>query len=156
MFEKKVKDKKFTYYAAYGSNLNIRQMQFRCPTAEVLGTSVLENYGLRFRGVATVEPSVGESVPLLVWKVTQGDRIALDRYEGWPELYRREGIKVLVDGKPHFATIYIMNEHNRGYGTPSRGYYETIREGYEDAGFDTGVLDNAVKVSEQLSKGREG
>jgi hypothetical protein len=28
-------------YLAYGSNLHIGQMQFRCRTAEVLGTSTL-------------------------------------------------------------------------------------------------------------------
>ncbi|MGN1231560.1 MAG: gamma-glutamylcyclotransferase, partial [Anaerotignum sp.] len=26
------------YYIAYGSNLNVRQMKFRCPTARIVGT----------------------------------------------------------------------------------------------------------------------
>ena len=29
------------YYIAYGSNLNLRQMKMRCPTAKVMGTVVL-------------------------------------------------------------------------------------------------------------------
>ena len=33
-------------YLAYGSNLHIGQMQRRCPTAEVLGTSTLHGYRL--------------------------------------------------------------------------------------------------------------
>ena len=48
-------------YIAYGSNLNLEQMAFRCPTAKVVGKSELKDYELLFRGgrrgaVATVEP----------------------------------------------------------------------------------------------------
>ena len=57
-------------YVAYGSNINIGQMQRRCPDAEVIGKSVLEGYRLLFRGdegnaVATVEPQDGGEVPVL-------------------------------------------------------------------------------------------
>lgn len=34
------------YYLAYGSNLNIAQMQFRCPDATVVGTAVIPDYEL--------------------------------------------------------------------------------------------------------------
>ena len=30
------------------------------------------------------------------------------------------------------------------YDTPSRSYFDTIRQGYEDSGFDTGILRHAV------------
>jgi len=36
--------KKETLYLAYGSNMNQAQMAFRCPTAEVVGTSELKGY----------------------------------------------------------------------------------------------------------------
>ena len=32
------------YYLAYGSNLNVAQMQFRCPDAVVAGTAVIPDY----------------------------------------------------------------------------------------------------------------
>lgn len=38
------------YYLAYGSNLNIRQMALRCPTAKPVGTAVIEDYELLFKG----------------------------------------------------------------------------------------------------------
>ena len=38
------------YYIAYGSNLNVRQMKFRCPTAKVVGTSVIKGYELLYKG----------------------------------------------------------------------------------------------------------
>ena len=55
-------------YIAYGSNLNLEQMAFRCPTAKVVGKSELKDYELLFRGgrrgaVATVEPKAGSTVP---------------------------------------------------------------------------------------------
>ena len=86
-------------YIAYGSNLNLPQMERRCPTAKVVGTSEIKNYELLFRGVATVEPKEGASVPILLWKIETLDEAALDRYEGWPHLYRKEMMDVELEGK---------------------------------------------------------
>ena len=41
------------YYIAYGSNLNVRQMMMRCPTARLIGTSVIKDYRLMFKGSQT-------------------------------------------------------------------------------------------------------
>jgi len=38
------------YYLAYGSNLNLEQMAYRCPTAKPVGVTTLKNYQLLFRG----------------------------------------------------------------------------------------------------------
>ncbi|MGZ7238567.1 gamma-glutamylcyclotransferase family protein, partial [Streptococcus pyogenes] len=66
------------YYIAYGSNLNIRQMRMRCPSARIIGTAVLENYELLFKGsktgaYLTVEKKDGKSVPVGVWEVSPED-----------------------------------------------------------------------------------
>lgn len=37
-------------YVAYGSNLNKDQMQWRCPRAKFVGTGVIEDYELQFKG----------------------------------------------------------------------------------------------------------
>ena len=39
-----------TLYVAYGSNMNVEQMQHRCPTAKVVTSMFLEGYRLRFMG----------------------------------------------------------------------------------------------------------
>lgn len=59
-------------YFAYGSNINLDQMRYRCPDATVYGQAVLDNYDLRFRGsgVATVEPKEGACVYGLLWELT--------------------------------------------------------------------------------------
>ena len=38
------------FYIAYGSNLNLPQMRGRCPGATIVGTAVIENYRLLFKG----------------------------------------------------------------------------------------------------------
>ena len=82
-------------YIAYGSNLDRGQMARRCPTAEVVCSGMLYGHELLFRGsqfgaVATVEPKPGACVPVLVWKIKPSDERALDLYEGFPHLYRKE------------------------------------------------------------------
>jgi gamma-glutamylcyclotransferase (GGCT)/AIG2-like uncharacterized protein YtfP len=145
-------------YAAYGSNLNTAQMAERCPDARQVGTGNVNGMRLVFRGayegaVANVEPSEGESVPMLVWEISPADEAALDRYEGFPYLYRKEDVKVRLSGKSVAAMIYVMNE---GYppGRPSCHYYSVIREGYEEAGFDTDALRQAT-VDSAAIRGNE-
>lgn len=145
------------FYIAYGSNLNLEQMKRRCPTAEVVGTAELTNWRLWFRGgthsaVATIERERGFSVPVLVWKIQPRDELALDRYEGWPFLYRKETLRVTVNGRRVYAMVYIMNEAGHPYGVPSVDYLNIIREGYESAGFDQQTLDDAVKNSKEAAE----
>ena len=59
-------------YAAYGSNINLDQMAFRCPNAKVVGTSEIKDYKLIFRGEgndsswATIELEDNCTVPVLI------------------------------------------------------------------------------------------
>jgi len=143
-------------YIAYCSNLNLEQMARRCPTAEVVGKTQLHNFRLMFRGkgtaVATVEKQEGGKVPVLVWRIQPQDERALDRYEGWPHLYRKETLRITVNGRRVYAMIYIMNEKGHPYGAPSLGYLNTIREGYEGAGFDSSILAKAVRGSKEAAE----
>ena len=107
--------KKETLYLAYGSNMNQAQMAYRCPTAEVVGTSELKGYELLFRGahrgaVATVEPKEGSAVPVLLWKIRKSDEEALDSYEGYPRLYGKQMLQVELDGKEVSAMGYSRRE----------------------------------------------
>jgi len=140
-------------YLAYGSNLNLEQMAYRCPYATVLGAAELSGYKLLFRGdkngaVATVEPTEDGSVPVLLWEITPRDEEALDRYEGYPHFYRKETVTVPLDGRPLEAMVYIMNE-GHPLGIPSEYYLNTILEGYASAGFDRVILGKAVQDSGQ-------
>ena len=134
-------------YLAYGSNLNLKQMAQRCPTAKILGTTTLKDYRLMFKGVfgnahATVEPCKGCDVPVLLWSVTAEDEKRLDRYEGYPHYYYRETVKVKLGRKTVEAMVYIMTE-GKPFNPPSVYYYETIREGYIDNDLPLPKLENA-------------
>jgi hypothetical protein len=145
-----------TLYIAYGSNLNLPQMAYRCPTAKVVGASEIKDYELLFRGsrssaVATVEPLVGSCVPVLLWKIRPKDELALDRYEGYPNFYRKELFPVELGGRSVNAMVYVMND-GHSLGSPSDYYLNTILEGYKSAGFDSDFLEQAVEKSVRLAQ----
>ncbi len=138
------------YYLAYGSNLNIAQMQFRCPDAVVAGTAVIPDYELLFKGsligaYLTIEPKQGSQVPVGVWEVSLTDEFRLDRYEGFPSFYYKKEIRISVadnrTGKTRQrdAFVYIMHE-DRKLGIPTDMYVRTCLEGYRDFGFDPDFL----------------
>lgn len=83
---------------------------------------------------------------MLVWDIQPGDEKRLDAYEGWPSLYRKEDVTVEMDGEPTEAMVYIMNGGHR-ISPPSKYYYDTLLEGYQTAGFDTQILEDAVGES---------
>ena len=147
------------HYLAYGSNLNIYQMKWRCPGAEVVGTSVIPGYQLLFKGsktgsYLTIEPAPRMVVPVAVWSVTEADERALDRYEGYPAFYYKRDMKVTLDGAvPGFsagldAFVYIMREE-RPVGVPSEHYVEVCLEGYDDFGFSHDFIYDALERSQK-------
>ena len=142
-------------YGAYGSNLNMGQMRFRCPGATPLGSFNLIGWKLVFRNVADIERCEKSSVPIGVWRITESCEKALDVYEGYPSLYGKEFLN--IDGiKDAFGSsqlmIYTMNDQNR-IGNPSPSYYETIQNGYDDFGIDPSPLVSAKhETSERVSK----
>lgn len=146
-------------YLAYGSNLNLVQMADRCPTAKAVGVSELKDYKLIFRGgnggaVATVEPLKGSTVPVLIWEITKADEKALDRYEGFPYFYRKENVKIKLNGKNIKAMVYIMNE-GRPLGQPSMYYYSVIYDGYMAQDFDIKTLTTALENSVERPREEE-
>lgn len=137
-------------YVAYGSNLHIEQMRHRCPDAKVYGSGVIKNYELTFwgnwrgNGVATVLPKSGTDVPVGLWEISPADEKNLDIYEGWPHLYRKEDIDVVMaDGSVVTGMLYIMNEGHHVPTLPSDTYFGTIATGYKSFGFDLGFLEAA-------------
>lgn len=130
-------------YVAYGSNLNLAQMAHRCPNAKVVGKGILKDYQLTFRHVATIEPEKGAETPVGVWEITPACERALDIYEGYPRMYRKETVDVeMMDGTTKQAMVYIMNDGEPSL--PNEYYYGTIRRGYADVGLDEKYLYTAL------------
>lgn len=122
-------------YGAFGSNINVPQMAKRCPGASIIGKGKLKDYKLTFRGtnigVANVEPKKGRTVPILLWGITNECEKALDIYEGYPRLYVKKEVDVVMDDEVIKAMIYVMTpRYETSPAQPSRGYLDTIWQGY--------------------------
>lgn len=128
-------------YVAYGANLNKRSMKSRCPLAIPRGTLELKGYKLIFNNVANIIKSKDDSVPVVVWSIEKQCEESLDKFEGFPSLYRKEEIDLAPYGL-NIGFAYIMNY--QGYRLPSKSYLDAIREGYDDFGLDKEKLANAV------------
>ena len=155
------------FYAAYGSNLSVSQMSYRCPDAEIVGTGKIMDYKLVFRLHADIEKhegsDTGSYVPVLIWRISKDDEKRLDRYEGVKGgYYHQEKVSVVMDdetdadgsnkeinagsGKEITAMVYIMNTQDK-VSPPDAGYYQIIDEGYEHFGFDKKILKEALAES---------
>ena len=140
-------------YLAYGSNLNILQMAARCPDARPWGATILQDWRLTFWGgyggaVATIVPEKDCIVPVALWSITAEDERALDVYEGFPHLYRKEYLRLKWGGRHVKAMVYIMN---RGaMGLPGKAYFNTILEGYQDFGIDPEPLFHALQEIREI------
>lgn len=148
---------KTKYYLAYGSNLNLPQMEMRCPDARVIGTAVIKGYELLFKGsktgsYLTIEPNPEASVPVAVWAVSERDERCLDHYEGFPTFYYKKDMTVdLVTADSETARqitafVYIMHEE-RPLGFPTPYYMKICADGYKTFGFDTVHLEKAYYKS---------
>ena len=145
------------YYIAYGSNLNIPQMQMRCPGARIIGTSAIEDYELLFKGsrtgsYLTIEPKAGATVPVAVWEISEQNESALDLYEGYPRFYYKAEMVLPITGiktgkvRRRRVFVYIMHEE-RSLGIPHASYMAVCREGYRAFGFNQRLLTEAVQRS---------
>lgn len=129
-------------YIAYGSNLNLEQMQYRCPNSKPIGTAMLQDYELDFRGVATIVPKKGAAVPVLLWEIPPQDEKSLDRYEGFPHLYRKEEYEIDLNGQKVTGMAYVMNAGQ--IAAPNIHYYCTIAQGYHENHLNMEYLNSAV------------
>ncbi|MGI6593494.1 MAG: gamma-glutamylcyclotransferase family protein [Christensenellales bacterium] len=145
------------FYIAYGSNLNLGQMVFRCKGAKIVGTSEIKDYQLLFKGsktgsYLTIEKCEGKSVPVVVWKVNEFHEMALDRYEGYPTFYYKKEMVLEVKGiksrvkRRLKGFVYIMHE-DRKIGMPYKGYVEACLEGYKAFRFNPKYLQEALQIS---------
>lgn len=148
-------DKEAKLYGAYGSNMNLEQMGYRCPEAKVLGIGILEDYKLTFRGrykgVANIEPCKGREVPIVLWEITEDCERALDIYEGYPTLYVKKEVEVKIKGKTKKAMVYIMDkQYTNMVAAPTEYYFNVIARGYADNKVDLKPLQ--IVYSECLSE----
>ncbi|EGX77073.1 hypothetical protein HMPREF9457_00855 [Dorea formicigenerans 4_6_53AFAA] len=153
------------YYFAYGSNMNLDQMEYRCPDAEVVENVRLEGYRLAFcgrptgSGVATILPEESSHVEGVLWKITPECERSLDFYEGYPHLYGKEQIRVKNrDGQERSVMVYTMNPpYKEQPSIPSHVYLAGILEGcYQNDLPRKPVTDAVMRTRKEVGQRQKG
>jgi len=105
------------FYFAYGSNMDEKQMNNRCPESSLVGIATLEGYRLGFTryaqsrngGVADIVSAPDSSVWGLVYRLTRQDLDLLDSFEGKGKAYDRMTVQVrFIDGRMVEAETYFV------------------------------------------------
>lgn len=135
-------------YFAYGSNLNIEQMAYRCPDAEPLFHAELPGWRLAFRHYLDIEPRKGCTVPGYVWSVTENCLRSLDRYEGVRSGHY-ERIIFRIDGSDEFLWSYRMVSPRRRVAPPSPQYLQAVLQGYQIFNIPEEALKDALARSKK-------
>lgn len=136
-------------YVAYGSNMNLEQMAYRCPNSKVVCNGELHGWKLIFNIHADViKGNENDVVPVVVWDVDDSDWMMLDMYEGYPSYYVKEIVNVIFDnGEEDDAIVYVMADNRKGVHPPASSYFNSIFDGYIENKIDTNYLFDALDYS---------
>ena len=95
-------------YFAYGSNMNPARMAKRCPGAIDLGGAVLRNHRVVERLYADIDFEEGTDMQGVLYVITEEHLRRLDRFEGYPSVYRRIWVDVEFEDCIYQAVTYEM------------------------------------------------
>lgn len=130
-----------TLYAAYGSNLDPRQMLQRAPFSPHMGTGWLRGWRLTFGGeeigwegaIATLAEDPESSVFVSIYDLTTHDESNLDEWEGVnTDLYRKIRVRVETLSGSLLCYLYLLNSYEGG--RPSARYLEIMINAALEAG----------------------
>jgi len=132
-------------YFGYGSNLNLAEMEHRCPGSKLIKPVMLEGYRLEFiRGILTIIRTGDESdiVPGAIFEINSDHETRLDSYEGYPRLYIKK--YVVIDGEE--VMFYQLKENEvTDTDTPGNSYHTRVKRGYEELDLPVEVLGQAYR-----------
>jgi gamma-glutamylcyclotransferase (GGCT)/AIG2-like uncharacterized protein YtfP len=128
-------------YAAYGSNMDPRQMAERTPHSPARGAGWVEGWRLTFGGedagwdgaLATLVEDPLAQVFVVLYDLTEQDARALDGWEGGDTgLYRKVRVRVRALDGDHLAWAYVLDGYEGGL--PSARYLGILADAAEAAG----------------------
>ena len=128
------------YYFAYGSNLNRKQMQERCPDSQPMFMATLPNYKLVFAGwsrqwrggTATIKHFMQEKVIGAIYDISEGDLKRLDSYEGYPGSSNRLKVRVFDEDGTAIEAMTYIKAGQLEETSPSKEYLAIVQQGYKD------------------------
>ncbi len=141
-------------YFAYGSNMSRAQVRQRAGEPAEEKIARLENYELNFdkvarggSGTANLVAAEGQVVYGVLYRLSEQQLKALDRFEGVPEHYRRSEMNVVDEqGNKIAAQVYLARKLRKGL-KPDRSYLQRIIEGAEEHGLPADYVEKLKKVT---------
>lgn len=139
-----------SWYLAYGSNMDSERLRSRIGDVNEIKTGWLDGYRLVFNkradnggvyaNIAYAGP--GFMCPVAACLIMFSQFSNLDRYEGTPRHYLRISMPFRdMAGNQEIGQVYVANpERLTSESIPSDDYFLHIYRGYEEHGFDTGLL----------------
>lgn len=120
------------YYFAYGMLTNKSYIH----DGKVVGVGIVNNFEFELLKYANVYRKMNSKVYGLLWEIDKELLNELDEIEGYPTLYNRINVDVMVNGKTYLSQIYIMTSETRKFllnTKPSYNYIDTVIDGYKSA-----------------------
>jgi len=147
------------YYFAYGSNMSLRRLRARVPSAVNYGIASLYGHSLRFHkcgrdgsakcdALLTREPS--HRVLGVVYQIDPADRPGLDRHEGLGQGYAAKRVQLFLAGGERIeaftytATLTDPNLH------PFTWYKEHVLRGALEHGLDADYIQSIREVDTRV------
>jgi len=133
-------------YFAYGSNMDSKQMNRRCPENRLIGNATLPGYRwiITRRGYASVVPSQQDAVEGVLYEISETDEAHLDQYEGVGSgCYVKEMVRILHNGEIVHAMIYIDPVDEEG--APKKEYIRRINDAVRDAGLSEAYVNRYIR-----------
>lgn len=144
-------------YLAYGSNINLEQMKQRCPSAKVVGMRKIFGMKLVFNKIGvdgTAKANVINHDSLLygvLYDISEKDLAVLDKFEGFPEHYKRYAITT-TGGKETFFIYVAHRNMTSNHIRPSKEYKDIVVQGMHDAGFPEHYIKKVRNMKTQRRK----
>jgi gamma-glutamylcyclotransferase len=136
-------------YFAYGSNMSVRRMQKRIPSASALTTATLDRYRLAFHKVGRdgsakcdvlTSPRSDELVHGVLYRIAPRHKSDLDAHEGLGHGYAEKRVAVTrADGTRCDAFLYVAT-HIDAALKPFRWYREHVLRGAREHGLPAAYI----------------
>jgi gamma-glutamylcyclotransferase (GGCT)/AIG2-like uncharacterized protein YtfP len=130
---------------AYGANTNMKSMANRCPGAICLGPAWLDGYAFRWRRFADIELAAEDDYVIgLLWEIDDIHLASLDDYEGFPDHYFRQRVKIQTRNRVYTGWAYMMVEQGKE-SLPHEEYKAALFEGYAENDISTDQMELGFK-----------
>lgn len=127
------------YYFAYGSNMVVEHMRRICGRHFLmLGNVYLPDYDIEpdLRGYLNIRPTPGKNVYGILYDLDKDALDALDKFEGYPEVFGRSEVEVKDDeGNSFKSWVYIEAPHQFGGTEVKMEYLRRVLTSAMEHGF---------------------